>query len=68
MDENMIKRKYNIEKTVFPIDGIYNYNAQVFISVDGGKNYYYCGIGKFCKTEKEAQEYIEKYEKEHTEE
>lgn len=57
----MIKRKYNIEKTSFPLDGIYNYNVQVLISVDGGKNYYYTGIGKFVKTKKAAREYIKEY-------
>lgn len=59
-----IKRKYNIEKLHFPVDGIYNYNAQVFISVDG-KNYYYCGIGKFTRTEEDAQNYITEYENSH---
>lgn len=58
-----VKHKYNIEKTAFPIDG-YNFNVQVLISVDGGKNFYYCGIGKFCKTEEEAAEYIAQYKKE----
>lgn len=51
-------RKYVIEKLAFPLDGIYNYNAKVLTSTDGGKTYWYCGIGKFCKTEEEAQEYI----------
>ena len=58
-----VKHKYNIEKTAFPIDG-YNFNVQVLISVDGGKSFYYCGIGKFCKTEEEAAEYIAQYKKE----
>lgn len=47
------------------IDG-YRYDALVKTSVDGGKSYLYCGIGKFCKTLKEAQGYkrtIEKVEK-----
>lgn len=57
-------RKYNIEKTSFPIDGIYNYNAQVFLSVDG-KNFYYCGIGKFCRTLEDAEAFCNQYEKEH---
>lgn len=59
-----IKHKYHIEKPAFPIDG-YNFNVQVWISVDGGKTFCYCGIGKFCKTEDEAVEYIEKYKAEH---
>lgn len=58
-----VKHKYNIEKTDFPIDG-YKFNVQVLISVDGGENFYYCGIGTFCKTEEEATEYIAQYKKE----
>lgn len=61
----MISRKYNIEKTELPIDGVYNYNVQVLISVDGGENYYYTGIGRFVKTKKEARQYIQEYEKSH---
>ena len=49
-----IKHKYHIEKPAFPIDG-YKFNVQVLISVDGGENFYYCGIGKFCKTEKKQR-------------
>lgn len=60
-----IKRKYRIEKTSFPIDGVYNYNVQVLISIDGGNNYYYSGIGKFCKTRKDAKKYIQEYENNH---
>lgn len=47
------------------IDG-YRYDALVKTSVDGGKTFLYCGIGKFCKTMKEAREYkqtIENVEK-----
>lgn len=61
----MINRKYNIEKTSFPIDGVYNYNVQVLISVDGGENYYYTGIGHFVKTKKAAREYIKQYKAAH---
>jgi len=61
----MIKRKYEVEKTSFPIDGVYNYSARVLISIDGGENYYYCGIGKFCKTEEEASEWCKRYAEEH---
>lgn len=35
----------------------YRYYAQVNTSVDGGKTFWYCGIGKECKTLKEAREY-----------
>ena len=58
-----VKHEYNIEKTAFPNDG-YNFNVQVLIRVYGGKSFYYCGIGKFCKTEEEAAEYIAQYKKE----
>ena len=58
-----VKHKYEIEKPAFPVDG-YNYNVKVLISIDGGENFYYCGIGKFCKTEEEAAEYIEQHKKE----
>lgn len=47
------------------IDG-YRYDALVNTSVDEGKSYLYTGIGKFCKTLKEAREYkqtIERLEK-----
>lgn len=60
-----IKRKYRIEKNSFPIDGVYRYNAQVLISVDNGNNYYYSGIGRFCKTLKEAKAYCNQYEVDH---
>lgn len=59
-----IKRNYKIEKLHFPVD-IFNYYAQVSISTDGGENYYYCGIGKFCKTEEDAKQYINEYEAAH---
>lgn len=62
----MVNHKYNIEKTSFPIDGVYNYNVQVLISVDGGKNYYYTGIGRFVKTKKAANEYIKQYKAAHS--
>lgn len=61
-----IKRKYVIEKTTFPLDGIYNYNAQVWISVDG-ESFCYCGIGRYCRTKKEAREYCKQYESNHKE-
>lgn len=60
-----ISRKYKIEKCSFPIDGIYTHNAQVWLSVDGGKSWYYCGIGKFCKSEADAIAFCESYENAH---
>ena len=54
-------RTCKIERTSFPLDGIYNYNAQVWLSLDG-KNYYYTGHGKFFRTEAEAIAYKEEVE------
>ena len=50
-----------IEKLNFPVDGDRIYDAKILRSVDGGKTWWYAGTGKFCKTEKEAQEYINNY-------
>lgn len=50
--------KYTIERTDFPVDG-YIYNVQKWISVDGGKTYWYCGFGRFCHTFDEAKAWIE---------
>lgn len=56
--ENMkTLERVNIEKLSFPIDGLYNYNAMVFRSVDGGKTFCHCGYGKYCKTLEEAEAY-----------
>lgn len=57
-----IKRKYTVEKTSFPLDGVYNWNVQVWISIDNS-GFYYCGIGKYTRTKKEAIEYIRAYKK-----
>ena len=46
----------------FPVGG-YPYNVQEWRSVDGGENYCYCGIGKYCKTIDECCEYIKMAEK-----
>lgn len=51
-------KKYRVEKLHFPVDGIYNYNVQELISVDGGNTFWYCGSGKFCRTLEEANEYV----------
>lgn len=59
-----VKRKFRTEKLKFPVDG-YKYNVQVLTSIDGGKNYYYCGIGKFCKTREECKQYILEYRRKH---
>lgn len=36
----------------------YPYNARILTSVDGGKSYYYCGNGRYCKTLQEAFKFI----------
>ena len=51
-------KKYRVEKLHFPLDGVYNYNVQELSSVDGGKTFWYCGFGKYCKTLNEANEYV----------
>ncbi len=58
-----IKRKVIIERFSFPVD-IYSYNVMLATSVDGGQNYYYCGVGKFAKTFEEAREIKTALEKE----
>lgn len=56
--ENMkTLEKVKIEKLSFPINGVYNYNAMIFRSVDSGKTFCYCGYGKYCKTLEEAESY-----------
>ena len=47
--------KVKISKFLIPVDG-YEYNVQILTAVDG-KNYYYAGNGKFCKSRAEADEY-----------
>lgn len=60
-----MKAQYRIEKTSFPLDGQYNYSAEVDLSTDEGKHYYHCGIGKYTRTFEEAVEYCKQYETEH---
>jgi len=52
-----VKAYWKIIPCAFPVDG-YLYNVQEWRSVDGGKTFAYCGIGKFCKTIDECCEYI----------
>lgn len=49
--------KVIIERLCFPIAGIYNYNAMIFRSVDGGKTFAYCGCGKYFQTREAAERY-----------
>lgn len=59
-----VKAKYIIKKCDFPINGN-THDAQVTLSVDGGENYYYCGIGRFTKSFADAVAYCLKYHTEH---
>lgn len=45
--------KIEIRKLDFPVDG-YRYNVRVLTSTDGGKNWWYCGNGKYAKTWQDA--------------
>lgn len=52
------------ENTQFIIEELnekvfFNYNYNVKVITDG----YYCGIGNYCKSLKEALDFIKKYEK-----
>nr|DAP73887.1 MAG TPA: hypothetical protein [Caudoviricetes sp.] len=49
-----------IEKLYFPVQG-YNYNAQIWRSIDG-KKFYYCGFGKYFHTLSEAESYKKEIE------
>ena len=34
----------------------------LWTSLDGGKTFYHCGVGKYCKTLEEAEEYKQQEE------
>ena len=53
---NVLVKVY-INELKFPVDG-YNYNVSIVRSVDGGKRFLYCGCGKYCKTLKDVEQYI----------
>lgn len=57
MSVNVISKAY-IKKLDFPVDRILSYNVQIVRSVDGGKNFWYCGCGTFCRTEEEARDFL----------
>lgn len=42
-----------IEKLHFLVSGM-PYNVRLVRSVDGGKTFWYCGFGCFCKTKEEG--------------
>ena len=39
----------------------YYYNVHILTSVDNGKTFYYAGVGRFCETAAEAEEFIKEY-------
>nr|DAL60566.1 MAG TPA_asm: BNR/Asp-box repeat protein [Caudoviricetes sp.] len=49
--------KVEIKKLSFPVGNVYNYNAMIFRSVDGGKTFIYCGYGKYFTMLEEAEAY-----------
>lgn len=60
MQEVEVIRKVLIEKVskfVQIQNGGHKYYARLVTSVDGGKTFWYCGVGKDCKTLKDAREY-----------
>lgn len=54
--------KVEIQKLHFPVANIYNYNAMIFRSVDGGRTFAYCGCGKHFATLEEAERYKKEIE------
>lgn len=54
--------KVEIQKLDFPVANVYNYDAMIFRSVDGGKTFAYCGCGKLFATLEEAERYKKEIE------
>lgn len=52
--------KLVIRKLAFPVDG-YRYNAQIWTSIDGGKTFWYAGIGKYTDSVESAENYFKKF-------
>lgn len=50
-------RRYSCSELNFPVDG-YNYDLHVETSVDGGKNWYYGGNGRYFREGAEVGKYI----------
>lgn len=59
--ERKIQMKENTQFIIEELNekNFFNYNYNVKIITDG----YYCGIEKYCKSLKEALDFIKKYEK-----
>lgn len=34
------------------------FDCKLITSIDGGQNFYHCGVGRFCQTELDAVSYI----------
>jgi len=49
--------KYIVCKLFFPVDGNM-YNVMRVNSVDGGKTFWYCGVGKYCKDLNAVNQYL----------
>ena len=56
-----IIREFKVEKMSYPLDGVYNYNVQVWTSIDGGKTFWYAGIGKYCRNKYEVWKFKNEY-------
>ena len=52
--------RYRVEKVDPPVNG-YHYHIQILTSIDGGKTFYYSGIGVYAETMEDAQEVINYY-------
>lgn len=48
--------RFEMHKLYFPVDG-YMWDVQTWTSVDGGKTFWHCGIGRYFNTEAEAVAY-----------
>jgi hypothetical protein len=58
-----VKRKCRIRKLFFPVDG-YMFDVQVLTSIDGGNTWYYCGVGRFTKTIRDALQWVKAWKEE----
>jgi hypothetical protein len=55
--------KIVIEKLHFSIDNRYNFNLCVLTSIDGGKNYCYCGIGNYATDDADVLKKLDELKK-----
>lgn len=60
MEKITMRRKAVIKPLHFVMDG-YTFSVEVWTSLDGGKTWYYCGIGKYAKTEDDANRIADEY-------